>query len=232
MQHVDMPIQHKNDVVLGTQTVLSMKYKDGVLIACDTNGSVGGMKYTNNLQRITQIGKHTLIAGSGEYSDYNEVRDILLDKTNGHECTDSRSSGPKPSELFRFIQRKMYKMRNKGKPYNTTLLLCGMKYDEENEEESEKFVGEILPLGTNFTENYCVSGAGFYITMSLIRKEWREDMTRAEAEELIAKCMRVLYMNVVGAGDQYYIGHVDKDAAEIVGPINVRKESDDYRFFE
>ena len=133
MQYVDMPVQHKNDVVLGTQTVLSMKYKDGVLIACDTMASIGGMKYTNNLQRITKIGKHTIIAGSGEYADYNEVRNILLDKTAGHECSDSKTSGPKPSELFKYIQRKMYKKRNEGKPYNTTLVVCGMKHDEENE---------------------------------------------------------------------------------------------------
>lgn len=78
---IDTPIQHKADVILGMASVIGMKYKDGVLIAADTLGSFGSMAMVHDLKRIYKIGKSTLIAASGEYSDFTEMKEKLEKKT-------------------------------------------------------------------------------------------------------------------------------------------------------
>ena len=50
-----------------SQQLLSL---DGVLIAADTLGSYGSSAMFTNLERIIEIGEHTIIGGGGEYSDF------------------------------------------------------------------------------------------------------------------------------------------------------------------
>ena len=77
---IDVPIQQPAEVVLGTASVLGIKYEGGVLIAADTLGSYGSMALFKDLERVIKLGKYTIIAGSGEYSDFIELNETLQKK--------------------------------------------------------------------------------------------------------------------------------------------------------
>lgn len=51
-------------------SVLGIKYAGGVMLAADTLGSYGSLARFTDLRRIRRVGDYTLIAGSGEYSDF------------------------------------------------------------------------------------------------------------------------------------------------------------------
>ena len=53
---------------IGT-TVWAFKYKDGVMVAADTH-LAGGILRFKDFQRITTIGEESVLACSGEMSDY------------------------------------------------------------------------------------------------------------------------------------------------------------------
>jgi len=68
-----------NPMVTGG-SVLGLKYSDGILLCSDTLGSYGSLALFKEIPRIAAIGQSTLIAASGEYSDFQEIVRLLQQK--------------------------------------------------------------------------------------------------------------------------------------------------------
>ncbi|KAL6634641.1 hypothetical protein ACP70R_027312 [Stipagrostis hirtigluma subsp. patula] len=66
--------------VTGT-SVIALKYKDGVIMACDTGASYGSTLRYKSVERIKAVGKHSLIGASGEFSDFQEILRYLDELT-------------------------------------------------------------------------------------------------------------------------------------------------------
>jgi 20S proteasome subunit beta 7 len=73
-QHTQYPY------VTGT-SVLGIKYKDGVLVACDTLGAYGSTKRYKSVERIKKVNDHVIIAASGELSDFQHLLKLLDELT-------------------------------------------------------------------------------------------------------------------------------------------------------
>lgn len=86
--------------VTGT-SVVGIKYKDGILLAADTLGTIalpdllfltligsyGSLAKFRSLQRIRRVGKYTLVAASGEFSDFQYIMELLDNLTYGLEAS-------------------------------------------------------------------------------------------------------------------------------------------------
>lgn len=75
-QHTQYPY------VTGT-SVLALKYKDGVIVACDTLGAYGSTKRYKSVERIKKINDHVVLAASGELSDFQYILKLLDELTTG-----------------------------------------------------------------------------------------------------------------------------------------------------
>lgn len=75
-QHTQYPY------VTGT-SVLALKYKDGVMVACDTLGAYGSTKRYKSVERIKRINDHVVLAASGELSDFQHILKLLDELTTG-----------------------------------------------------------------------------------------------------------------------------------------------------
>nr|GEW71379.1 proteasome subunit beta type-4-like [Tanacetum cinerariifolium] len=77
-------------------SVIGIKYKDGILMAADMGGSYGSTIRYKSIERLRQVGKHTLLGASGEISDYQEILKYL-DELILHDnmWDDGNSLGPK-----------------------------------------------------------------------------------------------------------------------------------------
>jgi 20S proteasome subunit beta 7 len=75
-QHTQYPY------VTGT-SVLAIKYKDGVMVACDTLGAYGSTKRYKSVERIKRINDHVVLAASGEISDFQYILKLLDELTTG-----------------------------------------------------------------------------------------------------------------------------------------------------
>lgn len=68
--------------VTGT-SVLAIKYKEGVMVACDTLGAYGSTKRYKSIERIKRVNDHVVIAASGEISDFQYILRLLDELTTG-----------------------------------------------------------------------------------------------------------------------------------------------------
>ena len=60
-------------------SVLACKYKDGVMVLADTLGSYGSMARFTDLRRIRAVNAQTMVAASGEYSDFQYIMKLLTE---------------------------------------------------------------------------------------------------------------------------------------------------------
>ena len=64
---------------IGT-SVFGMKYKDGVILAADTLGSYGSLARYPDLERVIRVNDTTVVACSGDYADFQFLREVIEQK--------------------------------------------------------------------------------------------------------------------------------------------------------
>lgn len=77
------PRQHTQYPYVTGTSVLALKYKDGVIVACDTLGAYGSTKRYKSVERIKKINDHVVLAASGELSDFQYILKLLDELTTG-----------------------------------------------------------------------------------------------------------------------------------------------------
>ncbi len=68
---------HTNSPITTGTTVLGLKYADGVMLASDTLASYGSLARYKDVRRLQKIGSSTIIGGSGEISDFQNILEDL-----------------------------------------------------------------------------------------------------------------------------------------------------------
>lgn len=207
---LDGPTKRTTSPIVTGTSVLGVKYAGGVLLAADTLGSYGGLARFKDLRRIREVGSHTLLGASGEYSDFQEILKMLETKSIEEYCIDDgRKMTAK--ELQAWMSRVMYQRRNKQNPLYNSLVIAGF-------DNGESVLGYVDLIGTTFSDNYMSTGYGSHIALPLLRRDWREDMTEAEARELLENSMRVLYYRDCRTINRISVAKVDATGCTIDEP--------------
>ncbi|KAF0924258.1 hypothetical protein E2562_009965 [Oryza meyeriana var. granulata] len=203
--------------VTGT-SVIALKYKAGVIMACDTGASYGSTLRYKSVERIKVVGKHSLIGASGEFSDFQEVLRYLDELTLfDHMCDDGNSLGPK--EVHSYLTRVMYNRRNKFDPLWNSLVIGGVKKGPNGE---EKYLGMVNMIGTHYEENHIATGFGNHLAVPILRAEWRVDMTFEEAVKLVEKCLLVLLYRDRSSINKFQIAKITAEGATIYAPYSLK----------
>ena len=63
-------------IVTGT-SVVAVKFKNGVIMACDTLGSYGSLARYAKTDRIVKVGDFALVGADGDMSDFQEIKKII-----------------------------------------------------------------------------------------------------------------------------------------------------------
>jgi 20S proteasome subunit beta 7 len=102
---------------------MAIKYADGVMLAADTAVAYGSMKKTKHSCRMAEISKETVIACSGEMSDFQELIKIFREKHEGDVMENDGAHFFKPKDYFNYLSRVNYQRRMKMDPlWNGTLV--------------------------------------------------------------------------------------------------------------
>ena len=119
-----MPLQHtKQPIVTGT-SVLAVKYKDGVMMACDTLGSYGTLAKYKDLRRIKEVNAQCLLGAGGEYSDFQYIGG-LLDELRQDDVNLADGFTMSPAEIFSYLRVVLYNRRSKFNPLWNNLVVAG-----------------------------------------------------------------------------------------------------------
>jgi len=207
--------QTQDPIVTGT-SVLGIKYKDGVMLASDTLLSYGSMARFKDINRIIKVGKYTLIGGTGEYSDFQYIEDLLDEMTTEEYCLDDGAT-LNPKEIYNYLTRVMYNRRNKFDPLYNQLVIAGFR-------DGKSFLGQVDLVGTQFEDDTIGTGYGGYIARPLLRNAYRNDLTAQEAKVILEDCMRVLYYRDARSINRIQIASASADGVVISKPYELETD--------
>lgn len=166
-------------------SVLGIKYKDGIMIACDTLCSYGSTARYKEVCRMAKVGTSTIIGASGEYSDFQHWQN-KLNELDDEEWSHDDGIRMGPKQIHAYCSCIMHQRRNKVNPLWNQLVIGGVK-------NGNKFLGYVDLYGTTYEEDYIATGFGAHIALPLLREQWKPDMTEQQARDLMVSCLRVCF---------------------------------------
>jgi len=199
--------------VTGT-SVLAIKYKDGVMLACDTLGSYGSTKRYKSVQRLQQVGKNTVIGGSGEWSDFTYIMKLLDELTTSDYCLDDGQI-LSPQEICSYLTRVLYNRRNKMDPLWNSLVVAGV------DAKGESFLGTVNMIGVCYTDSHVATGFGAHLARPLFREKQYDDMPEAEARALLEDALRVCYYRDKQSINKFQIATVTAANSNVSEPYSL-----------
>lgn len=166
-----------------------------------------------NVIRIHKVDTSIAMAASGEVSDFQYLTDLIDEKVTANAIEGDGFSYT-ARELWNYLERLFYQRRNKGDPLWNTVLVAGVA-------EGKPFLGQLDMYGTAIECDYASSGFGLYFAIPLMREDWKEGMSRAEAEALMRKCLEVLLYRDARTINKFIIADVTEKGVEISEPFEI-----------
>ncbi|CAG8634866.1 13331_t:CDS:2 [Ambispora gerdemannii] len=190
----------KQPIVTGT-SVIAFKYKDA---------SFGSLARYREVERLYPVGEYTVLASSGDFSDFQYVKHTL-DKimTKEYYTNDGHILGT--PHIYEYLSQVMYHRRSKLNPLWNAFVVGGYH-------NGEGYLGYVNLLGTTFQASTITTGIGMYMASPLLRKavEGHEDtLTEAEAVDLVEQVMRVLYYRDSQSINRYQRAKITAQGVEI-----------------
>ncbi|XP_004693740.1 PREDICTED: proteasome subunit beta type-4 [Condylura cristata] len=208
------PITHtQNPMVTGT-SVIGIKFEGGVVIAADMLGSYGSLARFRNISRIMRVNNSTMLGASGDYADFQYLKQVLGQMVIDEELLgDGHSYSPKA--IHSWLTRAMYSRRSKMNPLWNTMVIGGYA-------DGESFLGYVDMLGVAYEAPSLATGFGAYLAQPLLREvlEKQPVLSQTEARELVERCMRVLYYRDARSYNRFQIATVTEKGVEIEGPLS------------
>lgn len=207
------PHRHTTSPTVTGTTVLGLKCKDGVILACDTLGSYGSMARYRDISRLHRVGDRTLVGGSGDYADFQHIKDTLSGMELDNDTYDD-GIDVGPNQVYNYLQRYLYQKRSKMNPLWNHLIIAGMEGDEP-------ILGSIDIYGSHYKDNTLATGYGAYIVRPILRNAYREGLTKEEAKQVIVDCMRVMFYRDGRALNNVEIATVTKESIVVDPAIEI-----------
>lgn len=210
-----MPAERTTYPLVTGGSVVGVTYNGGVLVATDCLASYGSLARFEGVSRMACVGNanDTILAAGGEYSDYQYLLKIIEAQAVREYAIDDGAS-MSPSALHHWLTRIMYQRRSKMDPLWNSVLIAGFR-------DGAPYLGSADLYGTMYEDKYIATGLGGHMALPLLRKDWKPDLTEAEARKLLTDCMRVLFYRDTRAGANFQVGKVDASGSTIDEPITV-----------
>jgi len=87
--------------------------------------------------------------------------------------------------------------------------------------DNKPFLGAVTSHGTSFEDNTIATGYGNYMAQPLLRKEWKEDLSRDQAKKILEDTLRVLYYRDARASNRIQFASVSADGFQISEPYEL-----------
>jgi 20S proteasome subunit beta 7 len=155
------------------------------------------------------VGVSTLVAASGEYSDFQFLMDALAEADGAEAVLDDGARMVAP-QVHAYLTRVLYNRRNKVDPLWNTLLVAGP------DAAGEPTLGYVDLRGTAFCDDFAATGYGAYMALPLIRERWAPGLDEGAARALLEDCMRVLWARDCRALNRIQIAKVTRGGERAV----------------
>ena len=132
--------------IVGT-SVFGLKYKYGVIIAADTIRNYGKLSQYPNLQRVIKINERTVLASSGDITDFQYLHNIIESKQNEEDICGTDGVTKRPKDLYCWLTKVVYNRRSKFDPLWNTIIVGGFQ-------DGKPFLGCVDHIGTSWNRTW------------------------------------------------------------------------------
>ncbi|XP_074641724.1 proteasome subunit beta type-2-like [Tubulanus polymorphus] len=185
------------------ECLIGIQGKDFVLVAADTSASRSVLTMKLDQDKMLKMNSRQIMLVSGEagdtvqFAEYIAKNIQLYKMRNGYELSTTAAAHFTRKNLAEFIRSRT--------PYMVNLLLAG--YDDED--------GPSLYymdyLGSSVKLPFGCHGYGAFMSLSILDKMYKPDLTKEEAIKLLEKCVTEIQKRLCLNLKTFKVRLVDKD---------------------
>lgn len=188
---------------------MAIKYDKGVIIAGDKLISYGNLARYHNVDRVFKINENIILGMSGDYADFQFIKQYIDETILSDFSTDDKIA-LKPKDLYTWLTRVLYNRRSRFNPLWLDIVVGGLQ-------DTEPFLGHINVRGRAYKNDVISTGYGTHLALPLLR-EYSEKgpIDEATAQDLIKKCMEVLFYRDCRGYPKYSQANINADGLTVV----------------
>lgn len=215
-------------IITGT-SVVSLKFKDGIIMAADNLGSYGSLLRFTNMERLLRVGKETIVGVSGDISDMQQLERLLEELETTEEVYDNDGGhNLRAPHVHEYLSKVLYNRRSKMNPLWTALVVGGFNDD------GTPFLRYVDLLGVTYGSSAISTGFGSHLAVPLLRQLVPKDpdyenVTEEQARDAILNCMRVLFYRDARSLDKFSLVTIKK-GEELKFEKNLKCENQSWKF--
>lgn len=215
-------------IITGT-SVVSLKFKDGIIMAADNLGSYGSLLRFTNMERLLRVGKETIVGVSGDISDMQQLERLLEELETTEEVYDNDGGhNLRAPHVHEYLSKVLYNRRSKMNPLWNALVVGGFNDD------GTPFLKYVDLLGVTYGSSAISTGFGSHLAVPLLRQLVPKDpdyenVTEEQARDAILNCMRVLFYRDARSLDKFSLVTIKK-GKELKFEKNLKCENQSWRF--
>lgn len=185
--------------------------------------SYGSLARYDNVERLLQVGTHTVVGAGGDMSDMQHIH-LLLDNLLIRETYPADNHHLLAPQVHSYIARLLYGRRGKFDPLWNSILTVGA-----DPQTGEPFLSYADLLGTTYSAPALATGFGAHLAVPILRKHVEDDAAAAnlseeDAKKLVDDCMKVLWYRDARSGVTYSWAVVTKDGVQ-TGNTEIQNQS-------
>lgn len=192
-----MDAELKNSILKTGTSILGIVCKDGVVMAADRRTTAGNMIIGKNVQKAVQINDYLVMSGSGNASDIEMQKKIILAQLRLKELR-SRSR-PTVSQAANLIGTITYQSIRQPSMIASIVgtLVAGFNEDGTTELYTVEPAGTAMKVD-DYDANW---GSGMPYVLGLLERQYNKDMTVNQGVELAIEAIKSSTQRDVGSGN-------------------------------
>jgi len=185
-------------------TIAGVKFKDGVVLGADTRSTSGPIVANKNCQKIHYMAPNIYCCGAGTAADCDQVTEMMSSQL----AILRLNTGEETRVCCARTRLKRFLFRYQG--YVGAYLVLG-GVDKEG-----AHLHTIWAHGSTTSLPYVTMGSGSLCAMAVFESEYKEDMSKEEAMDLVQKGILSGITNDMGSGSNVDLVVITKDGAEVI----------------
>lgn len=188
-------------------TILAVQGKGFILMAADTAHARSIVVMKSDEDKIMELDTHKLLAHAGEAGDGAQFVDFVQKNINWQNL---RSGVPLSTHAAAHFTRHQLATALRKNPYNVNILLGGYS---EKEGASLYYMDYLASM---HKVKYGAHGYSSFFVLSIMDKEYKEDMSLEEAQQLLEHCFAEIGVRFMVNSSKFILKVVDADGTRTV----------------
>ncbi|BDA47457.1 Proteasome subunit beta type-7 [Coccomyxa sp. Obi] len=183
-------------------TIAGLIFKDGVVLGADTRSTSDTTVADKNCEKIHYIAPNIYCCGAGTAADTENVTGMISSSLELHRYATGRSS--RVITALTMLKTHLFKYQGH---VSAALVLGGVDFNGPH-------LFTVYPHGSTDSLPYCTMGSGSLNAMAVFEDGYKEDLTKEEGMELVARAIRSGIYNDLGSGSNVDLCIITKDGVE------------------